>query len=263
MRAPSAQGDEAAGIGTIDREIEVAEPGRIVLDLNRGNFEIGPGAEGEPLRLEGRYDAGKFDLTESYESYGETGWIYRLGFDQRGTGLQPFVQHGESHNLLRLVVPTGAPIRLEGRVGIGQSHLQLGGLWLTDVDLEVGIGEHRISFDEPLPVPMSRLRLDTSIGVLQVDRLGNASPSDVWIKHSVGETRVDLEGRWRRDAELFISCGIGSCYVDAPGTANLNIERVGVFIGDSSAPRRTADAIPGKPTLTLSVSGTIGDVRVR
>ena len=52
MRAPSARGDAAAGIGTIDREIEVAEPGRIVLDLNRGNFEIVPGAEGEPLRLE-------------------------------------------------------------------------------------------------------------------------------------------------------------------------------------------------------------------
>jgi len=252
----------AAG-GTIDHEIEVAEPGRIVLDLNRGNFEIVAGAEGESLRVEGRYDAGKFDLAESYETYGETGWIYRLEFDQRGTGLQPFVEHEESRNLVRLVVPPGVPIRLEGRVGIGQSHLRLGGLWLTDVDLEVGIGEHRVSFDEPLPVPVGRIRLDTSIGVLRVDRLGNASPSDVQIKHSMGETRVDLGGHWRRDAELFVSCGIGSCVVDAPDAASLKLERVGVAIGESRVPRRPADTIPGAPTLTLSVSGTIGEVRLR
>ena len=180
---------------------DVKEPGRIVLDVHRMFLEIKPGPPGTAIRLEGNYNTGTFVLEESYEPYGESGWTYKLGFDQKGFGIRPFIVDDEKENRLTLILPQGTPIVLEGLVGIGQSSMQLGGLWLLDVDLDIGIGEHEIRFDEPLTAPMQRLRLDTSIGVLRVDRLGNASPSDVWIKHSVGQTRVDLEGHWRRDAE--------------------------------------------------------------
>jgi hypothetical protein len=244
-------------------EIDVSEPGRIVLDLNRGTFEVRPGPAGESIRLEGRYDAGRFELTESYETYGETGWTYRVSFDQRGFGIRPFVSSEELENLIRLIVPRDAPIVLEGRIGTGESDLELGGLWLLDVDLDIGVGEHAVSFDEPLPIPLGRLRLDTSIGVLSLRDVGNASPRSVWVKHSIGETGVDLRGAWRRDAEVFVSCGIGACDVRVPRNVGLELDRASVMLGESSGPRTRPAPEAGKPTLRLSVSGNIGEVRVR
>jgi hypothetical protein len=263
--SPGITGAEPSGEHSqapIVREIDVAEPGRIVLDLNRGSFEIRPGPPGEAIRLEGRYDAGHFDLTERYEPYGETGWTYRVSFDQRGLGIQPFVQHERSENLVRLIVPRDAPIVLEGRVGIGESELELGGLWLLDVDLEMGIGEHTVSFGEPLPIPMGRLRLDTSIGELVVDGIGNASPREVRVKHSIGEVGVDLRGLWRRDAEIFVLCGIGECNVQVPRDVGLKVDRASVTLGDASRPHEWPAPEAGRPTLKLSVSGNIGEVLV-
>jgi hypothetical protein len=270
---PDVESPDSAGIAPavedapietlIAHEIDVAEPGRIVLDLNRGNFEIRPGPAGEPVRLEGRYDTGHFNLTERYESYGEVGWIYRVSFDQKGFGIKPFVDRQGKENRIRLIVPRDAPIVLEGRVGIGESELELGGLWLLDVDLDIGIGDHTVNFGEPLPVPMGRLRLDGSIGALIVDGIGNASPRAVSVKHSIGEVGVDLGGAWRRDAEVFVHCGIGECDVRVPRDVILELERASVALGEASRPRGRPETGAGWPTLKLSVSARIGEVRVR
>jgi hypothetical protein len=202
----------------IDHEVEVAEPGRIILDLNRGEFEIVPGPPGEPIRLEGEYNAGQFDLEESYEAYGETGWIYRVAFDQRGIGIRPFVQDGPSENRIRIVVPRDVPTTIEGRVGVGQSTLELGGLWILKVDLEIGVGEHTVSFEEPLPIPMGRLRLDSSVG---------------------------------------------ECDVRVPRDVGIDLGRASVTIGESRSISNRPPPEAGAPTLSLSVSATIGELNVR
>jgi len=256
---PTGAADPLAG-GLVDHEIEVAEPGRVVLDLHRGNFEVRPGPPGEPVRLEGRYDAGRYVLTESYETHGESGWTYRVSFDQKGFGIRPFVEREGRENRLCVVVPRESPIVLEGRVGTGVSELELGGLWLIEVDLDIGVGEHSVSFSEPLPVPLGRLRIDGSIGVLEVDRVGNASPREVSVHHSMGEVGVDLTGAWRRDAEVLVSCGLGECGVRVPRDANLDLERTSVMIGEASRPVARHDR--DGPTLKLSVSGQIGEVRI-
>ena len=46
---------------------------------------------------------------------------------------------------------------------------------------------------------------------MSVEGLGNASPSTVWVAQSIGETRLDLSGAWRNDAEIDLRCGVGEC----------------------------------------------------
>ena len=137
-------------------------------------------------------------------------------------------------------------------------------MWIAEIDLEFGIGEHVLSFAEPLPLPMKRLRLDTSIGVLAVDSLGNASPRLVELRHTVGETRIDLHGSWRTDADVQIWCGIGECDVRVPDDVNVELERASVLIGESgsSLRRDRPQPNPAAPTLKLSVSAQIGELKV-
>jgi hypothetical protein len=60
------------------------EPGRIVLDVSLCNFEIEPGPPGEPLRLEGEYDAAGMEIAEDWENHGHVGWTYQLTLHKRG-----------------------------------------------------------------------------------------------------------------------------------------------------------------------------------
>ena len=114
---------------------------------------------------------------------------------------------------------------------------------------------------------MHRLRLDTSIGVLRIDSLGNASPSRVEARHSVGETVIDLHGAWTQDADVRIWCGVGECDVRVPDDVNVELQRASMFIGESGSSlgrdRTAPEPDPEAPTISLAVSGKIGELKVR
>ena len=102
----------------------------------------------------------------------------------------PFIPHSETD--VREMLDTIGVGSIEdlfdeipANLRMGESRMELGGLWILDADIDFGMGDHSVSFDEPLAVPVAGVRLDTSLGVLRVDRLGNASPADAWIKHSI------------------------------------------------------------------------------
>ena len=52
----------------------------------KDTVEFTASAAAQPLRVEGRYDAASYELEESYETYGETGWVYRLSFGRPSRG---------------------------------------------------------------------------------------------------------------------------------------------------------------------------------
>jgi hypothetical protein len=239
----------------------VESPGRIELDLEYGEFEIVAGPIGSSIEVIGDYDTGRFNLEQNYTENDDGSWLYKIRFDRKGIGF-PLIDTDGELNRVTIMIPRQSPFELAGEVGLGESRFDLGGLWLLDLDLEIGVGEHRFEFSEPTFAPVPRVRLESSIGAISVDRLGNASPSDVEITHAIGETIVDLQGEWLNDGEIDIRCGVGECRVETPDDTGLKYRDVGVMLGESGdVPRRDAEA--GQPTLTLSVSATIGEIRVR
>ena len=243
-------------------ELPEGEIGRVVLDVSMTNFDIVPAAAGTSLRLEADYDSNAFRLEESFQTNGERGWSYELTFDSRRTF--NFFFNNEGDNRLTLYLPVDIPIVLVGKVGIGASEMRLGGLWIQEIDLDVGIGEHEIDFDQPLREPMQRLFLEASVGELRVHQIGNASPRTVEVEHSIGEIFVDLDGEWRNDSDITVQSSIGQCTVGMPSEdIRLDVRSVSTTIGESAtaaASRRNA-APESAPTVSLTVSHSIGEVR--
>jgi hypothetical protein len=242
---------------------DVAEPGRVVLDLSQGHFTVRAAPAGSPIRLAGRYDRASYRLEESRESYGEIGWSYRVSLEPIGL-LQRVVRHDSADNELELLLPPDVPIALEARIGTAQATLELGGLWIVSADLDLGVGSYDVTFDEPSRYPAGTLRIAGTIGELRVRELGNASPEAVEIHHRLGHAYVDLAGAWRRDAALRIACGLGECNVQVPDGVGLEVDSVGVALGEShvAVPPHRSPPEPGAPTLRLSVKGGIGKVAV-
>lgn len=238
--------------------------GRIVLDLSMGSFIVRPGPADEPVHVEADYDSGSFELRESFVQGDDDNWTYELGFKARrgflGMLMRGGVQSGE--NRVELTIPRGHPVEIVGKIGLGESKIDLGGLWVRTVDLDLGTGEHFIEFRDPLPFPMERFAVDGSIGELEIRKLGDASPREVVVDHSIGELFLDLQGTWRQDAEVDVKCGIGECRLWLPQNARVDVRRATVGIGESNVERPDRALPEDAPTLTLDMSSNIGEVRI-
>jgi len=250
---------------TIPAEVIASHAGRVVLNLSEGKFTIVPGAPGEPIRVEGEFDTGSYELTEQYSPSGELGWTYQVDFGAKRSLWLRLFSSDNIENEIRIVLPRDIPISLQGSIGLGETEMELGGLWLLDADLEFSSGEHQVRFSEPLLMPARSVAMSGSYGVIDIDSLGNASPERAVISHNAGQLHVGLDGNWRNDSSVDIKSNFGELRVGAPGDARLKIEDISLTLGEKNLPRQDAysDIPPGAPTVHLSVSLMFGDLRVR
>jgi hypothetical protein len=242
-----------------------AQPGRVVLDLAGGEFEIRPGEPGSPVRVDGRYNAGAFEIEEDLQQEEDGSWTYRLRFSRHVSWMR--MLYGDQHegNRVRVTLPRGMPFSLEGNVRTGVSRWELGGLWLLGADLRIETGEHRLRFSEPTFEPMGRFGLEARMGEFRVDRLGNASPSEIKVRGGMGEMRLDLRGQWWNDADVAGRWRMGAFEVRVPRGVNVETEGATVFMGaaDLSRLRRLPEVGGDAPTLRLDLSGSMGELVVR
>ena len=260
-REPAAGVPLAAEGAEVPVLAESAEPVWIYLDLSKGSFIVEPGPPGTALRVEADYDASRYELEEHLDPEGRS---YSLRFDGKRSLLALFRPGRQQESRVRLVIPRGYPVALVGEIDMGESRLELGGLWLTELDLDLAMGSHSLAFSEPLAEPAKRLEVEGSMGELVLEGLGNASPGELRLESSFGSTRVDLEGAWRNDAEVAIEHHFGECVVRTPETAAISLEQVEMSMGERTIRGldRLREARPGEPTLHLSVRGRAGELTI-
>lgn len=262
IRYPAADAPKMPGDVTLP-EPPRSPAGRVVLDLSMGEFIVRPGPEGEPIHVDADFDAGAFELTENFEETAD-GWTYEVKFASRRGFLGMLFGGGhQGNNRVEVTIPRGQPIDLVGEIGLGESEIDLGGLWLRQVDLDFGAGDHFVEFREPLPFPMESFVVDASVGELEVRHLGEASPRTVEVDHGIGELFVDLQGSWRQDATVDVDFGIGESRLWLPDNVRVDIERASVALGERDVEWPDQDDLPADaPTLTVSLSGNIGEVSI-
>ena len=238
--------------------------GRVELDLDMGDFTVEPGPADGGMRVEADYDTGTYELEERYEEQEDGTWVYQVRFRSKISWFRRLWGDNKVENNIKIIIPRGRPMEIGGKVGVGQSQIELGGLWLTDVELGLGTGEHQLSFSEPLVEPLPRLQVEGSVGEMRFLGIGNASPATTSIESKVGELRVDLTGDWRQDGEVDIQSSVGDCRVTLPDNAHVDIDRASISVGE----RRFDDLEPGEPlpedapTITLRVAGSVGELSI-
>lgn len=262
----SVSSDRGAGFPAGEFRPPGPGPGRIVLDLSGGEFEVRPGEPGGPVRVDGRYNAGAFEIVEALEP-GDDGarWTYRLRFRRHVSWMRMLFGDQHEVNHVRITLPRGVPFVLEGDVNVGVSRWELGGLWLLGANLQAGTGEHTLGFAEPTTEPIERFELDSRMGTFVIERLGNASPAKVMIRGSMGEMNLDLRGPWRNDTEVVGRWRMGAFSVRVPQDVRIESDGATVFMGgaDLSGLRRLAPPADDARTMRLDLSGAMGELVVQ
>lgn len=263
--ATAAQLEDASGVvvptlPVNDTSSRAIASGTLDLDLQMGEFTLVPGEPGSEITVEAEYDRSRFRLVEELTEGRDGNWTYKVRLLPRlrilGISNRPAK--------IEISVPKGRPMSVVGRVRMGQSDFELGGLWLEEVDLEANMGQHTLSFSEPSPAPAESFRLRGQMGQIEIRDLGNASPRSVEVSHRMGEMSVGLEGQWENDGEVAMRCQMGECSLSTPGGVRILAERTAVIMGGKSIRLPDPSTVPdGAHTLRLDVRGSMGEVRVR
>jgi hypothetical protein len=235
-------------------------PWTLALDLRQGSFTVEPADPGAPLSVEARYDQARFELVEEADPVERT---YRLRFSRKRGPNIVVIRNDGFDNEVRVRVPRGIPVAVTGEIEMGQSRVDLSGLWVSHVGLEMGMGVHTIELSEATAQPLDSFRVESAMGQVRVRGLGFASPRQIDLDHSFGELEVDLGGPWRGDAEMDLDFSMGQARVILPRDAAVRIDRQSVQFGEARVRDTTRDPeLPaGAPELALRLSGRFGELR--
>lgn len=235
--------------------------GRVELDLAYGEFVVEPAEPGEGPSVDADYDENDFTLEQRLQTRPDGSWVYRVGFDKKG-GL---FTSTEANNRVRIFLPRDRAFELVGSIGLGESRLELGGLDLTRIALDAGMGAHELHFSEPSPRPLESLSIASSMGEVLLNRVGNASPARVDVGHRMGQVELDLRGDWRNDATIEGRLSMGELLFRVPDHVNVDPSGLGATMGDRNVARGLGDRELGPEAHTLRLEGRVfmGGVRVR
>lgn len=239
---------------TIERELPETES-TLSVDLRHGTFTLLPGPAGEPLRIEADYDASIYRLEVG--ELGDDGNLEIL-FDA-GAGWWATLGR-TARNAVTITVPRDRPFNVVGRLGVGRSRLEFGGLYLRSIDLRTRTGQHEIVFSQPLARPMERVRVEGATSSLFFGELGNASPASTQLIHRMGPLDLDLRGAWQQPAIIEGQVSLGDVLIRRPDAAEADFEACDVQMGER---RILGPAVSSGAGVVVDLDVSFGDLEIR
>jgi hypothetical protein len=238
-------------------EASIVLPGKVVLSLSSAAVTVEAGPAGEPIRVESDFDPEVHRMEQSFSADEGGSWVYRLDFhEKRLLHVSVFsVWMGKRSPEVRVVLPRDLLFALEGKMTGGYLTLDLAGLALTDVDLELDRGVFDLDVSEPLPLPLERMSVRGRIGTTRLLSLGNASPQELYVQHGLGFAQTDLSGEWMNSAEIEVRVAFGGGELRLPrGVRIEGLDRgIGSLADDAEIP---------VPTLRIKTHSDAGDIHV-
>ncbi len=270
--APGDASSEPSATVTLDQLVAegltsgklTAPEGRAVpvsLILEEGNFTVKPSPPGEGFKVEGNYDKAMYKLEHSIERDASGAVSFRLSFVPRYSMFRRILSVGsfeidDNTNVLTVYVPRDVPLDLTMQVSKGESHIDLGGLSIASAALELQMGEHSVTVEEPNPIEMSSLKVNQSMGEINLSGLGNLRAGNISIWGGMGELNVDMGEALHRDTKMFARMRMGEISIGLPTDARIEAHNM-VFLGGSSG---SPDRAEGTHRLDIEASATMGEL---
>ena len=172
------------------------------------------------------------------------------------------------NNELNFSLPPELPMELKLDLGLGDAELDFSRLYLTDVNLDCGLSDVIVRFDEPNGVACDRLSIDTGLGKLKALGLQYLRARDIYIKVGLGSANIDFSGKLDQNVSLNIDVGLGSLELKLPRNANIRANITDNFLShvdtDELIQRQGEWVSPtwneDRPTIELDIDVGMGSV---
>jgi hypothetical protein len=265
IQAPPA---EAPPSGTKPAALTANEPMQLHLELQEGTFDIRPGEPTGSVQVEGRFSEALYELTQRTDTENgrpRTTIRFRSKAPMWARMLAGIGNDDNNRPKLTLLIPSAVQIDLSLNVSMGESRIDLGGLTLSDLGLDLSMGNHELDFRQPIVDGVTRLRLNTRMGNVRVENLGNARAKSVDVSGSMGNLTADLGGEWKpgSESELSFTQSMGEVRVNVPTKVRLQADvRDAEGKTQNIGPDADETKDPKAPVLKVRVSSSMGEGRV-
>jgi hypothetical protein len=237
--------------------IDGAESVAVDILFGAGEMEI---SAGDPDQLfSGRF-LYNVDEWEPEVTYKDGRLVIRQGDGDESWG---WPDEDAARNEWKLAFSPEVPLEMDIKTGAGQGDLDLTGLQLEELDIDLGAGDFSVVFNAPNPAQMSRFTLDVGATSLEIAGVGNASPQDMIVQGGVGEITLDLTGDWDNSADIEVTAGVGRLKLRLPDDVGVRVEvKGGLSNVEASGLRRSGGAYVndayGEAEIELSIEVTTG-----
>jgi hypothetical protein len=192
----------------------------VSVDFGVGKLTIHPDDIKEAALLDVNYDPKKFDFEIDYTKRGNTGYL-----DLESTTGKRLRRNLETDdNEWDLTLSNRYPGEMEFDLGACEADIDLGGIPIKDLSLEIGAASGLIDFSKPNPERLRELVFDIGASSLEVKNLGNANFEYLKVSCGAASCDLDLRGDYKGEADFKLEVGVGSVDVILPRGVAVSIE---------------------------------------
>ncbi|MCX6834672.1 MAG: toast rack family protein [candidate division Zixibacteria bacterium] len=189
------------------------------LDFSAGVIDIAPANIDGLMKLDIYYTPRLITYDIDKTTRGDR-CIVTLESDRRRQGWD----QDESENEWTLQLSKKYPTSLEMDVGACEGRMELGGIPLIGLTLDIGAADLEIEFSEPNPARLEELSVDCGASSLEIGGLANANVGSMEFDVGAGSCKIDLRGEIKGETQIDISVGVGSMDVILSPDVELMIE---------------------------------------
>ena len=216
------------------RQLSSTEPLEVDVSFAAGKFSLHP-IDGRLLyQMRLRYDEHATDAIHEYDADDHR---LTLGVD-RGSGSFGFrALRGGSHqgsSELDVGLNRAVPIELSVQIAGTETTLELGGLRLTQLEVNSAASGTTVSFGSPNREQMETLTMQVAASGAKLENLGNANVATVRVKGAAGGMHIDFGDSLLRDVTINAELALGGLQITLPRGVGLMVRsksRLGAFDG--------------------------------
>lgn len=193
---------------------------RANLQYAAGVLRLGAGPATELYRMEVSYDQDRFVPRSDFDAV--RGQVL-LGVETAGRGGLRVVSQNQLRQVANVSFSPDVDLALDVGLGAVDADLELGGLRLTDLNLETGASRAVIRFSRPNGTRCRSAQFSAGAAQLSVIGLGNSRCDRIDFQGGGGKVALDFGGSWTASSEVEVKMAMGELTLRLPRQIGVRI----------------------------------------
>jgi len=202
-------------------DIEGANNLDVELEFGAGELRISPADMSQAATLDIRYDTRQVEYDVDYKVSKGIGHLYIKSEHRKHCDIDT------DKNKLDLVLSTRYPTSLKMDIGACDAEIDLGGIPLERLEIDVGAASGDIDFSKPNPRRLSEINIDAGATSLDMHSIGNANFELMTFSGGVGSFDLDFRGEYKGESKIDLEVGLGSADIILPRGIPTRVETNG------------------------------------
>jgi hypothetical protein len=190
------------------------------LEFAAGSIHVVSGRDDQLYLMQLRYDPERFVPVSRYDA--GTGSL-TLGIENSGKAGLRVSSRAQLTQVASVALSPSVLLSLDARLGAANASLDLGGLRLADLQLESGATSATVSFSRPNLIRCSSMTMESGAGGLTLNQLGNSRCERISVTGGMGQTTLDLSGRWGAGSVLSVKMTAGGLTLRIPRSLGVRV----------------------------------------